>query len=60
MNWIARASELPIQLYPYLCTYSNAYTTRVQIKTRQASTVQAGVLPVSSLAALEVLTGEAV
>ena len=38
--------------------YGNAYTTKVQIKTRLASTVQAGVQPVSSLAALEVLIGK--
>ena len=43
-----------------ICTYGNAYTTKVQIKTRLASTVQANVQPVSSLAALEVLRiGEA-
>ena len=40
-------------------TYGNAYATKVQVKTRLVSTVQADVLPVSSLAALEVLTGEA-
>ena len=39
--------------------YGNAYTTKEQVKTHLASTVQAGVLPVSSLAALEVLIGEA-
>ena len=38
---------------------ANAHTTKVQIKTRLASTVQAGVQPVSLLAALEVLIGEA-
>lgn len=35
--------------------YSNAYTIKVQVKIRLASTVQAGVQPVSLLAALEVL-----
>ena len=47
-------------LYSYtrICMYGNAYTTKVQEKTRPASTVQAGVLPVSLLAALEVLIGE--
>ena len=39
--------------------YGNAYATKVQINTRLASIVQAGVLPVFSLATLEVLTGEA-
>ena len=39
--------------------YGNAYETKVQVKTRLVSTVQVGILPVSSLAALEVLTGEA-
>ena len=41
-------------LYSYtrICTYGNAYTTKVQVKTRLASTVQAGIQPVSSLAAL--------
>ena len=44
-----------------ICAYGNAYTTKVQIKTRLASTVtvQAGVQPVSSLAALEVSIGAA-
>ena len=41
-------------LYSYtrICTYGNAYTTKVQVKTRLASTVQVGIQPVSSLAAL--------
>ena len=38
--------------------YGNAYATKVQINTRLASIVQAGVLPVFSLSALEVLIGE--
>ena len=42
--------------YTRICTYGNA---KVQVKTRLASTVQVGVPPVSSLAALEVLIGEA-
>ena len=42
-------------LYSYtrICTYGNAYTTKVQVKTRLASTVQAGVQPVPLLATLE-------
>ena len=42
------------------CIYKcgNAYTTKEQEKTRLASTVQTGVQPVSSVAALEVLIGE--
>ena len=62
MSLTARASELPIQLYIPIsvCTlYGNAYTTKVQVKTRLASTVQVGVQSVSSLAALEVLIEEA-
>ena len=55
---LALASYLSYS-YTRICTYGNAYTTKVQIKTRLASTVQAGVQPVSSLAALEVLIGEA-
>ena len=43
----------------HICMYGNACTTKVQVKTRLASTIQAGVQPVSSLAALEVLIGEA-
>ena len=39
--------------------YGNAYTAKVQVKTRLASTVQVGVQSVSSLATLEVLIGEA-
>ena len=45
--------------YTHICTYGNVYTTKVQVKTRLASTVQADILPVSLLAALEVLIGEA-
>ena len=39
--------------------YGNVYATNVQVKTRLASTAQAGIPPVSSLAALKVLIGEA-
>ena len=42
-------------LYSYtrICTYGNAYTAKVQVKTRLASTVQVGVQPASLLAAGE-------
>ena len=51
-----RATYIAIATRIY--TYGNAYTTKVQIKTRIASTVQVGIQPVSSLATLEVLIGE--
>ena len=41
--------------YTHICTYGNAYTTQVQIKTCLASTVQASIPPVYSLAAIEVI-----
>ena len=48
-----RSNELALASYLYsytrICTYGNAYTTKVQVKHHLASTVQAGVLPVSSL-----------
>ena len=43
--------EFLLFCYTCICAYGNAYT--VQVKTRLASTVQAGVLPVSSLATLD-------
>ena len=44
-------------LYVWQCLHHK--TTKEQVKTCLASTVQVGVQPVSSLAALEVLIGEA-
>ena len=39
--------------YTHICMYGSAYATKVQVKTRLASTVQAGVLPVSLLRPLQ-------